>query len=84
MKNKTFEEIRKGNIKPVGGLCLSNYGGLEVYSIIYGIEDYIISGFNYGDGPKDLKQTKVYTSNSGRAYIRRYNARYYLDTISRY
>lgn len=84
MKNKTYEDIKKGLKKPCGGLCLCNWGGLVVYEIIYGIDDAIISGFDYGNGPQDLRTTKIYYTCGGRAYIRRYNRRYYLDEISRF
>ena len=77
---KLYAEIRKGNRKPLGGLCLSNWGGLEVYEIN---SDEIITGFNFGNGVKDLRHTKLYENTKGFYFIR-FKTRYYLSDIMRY
>ena len=83
MKNKLYQEIRNGNKKPCGVYGLSNYGGLAIYEIISGIDDKAVSGFDFGNVVEDLKTTKIFYTVSGRAYIRRYNTRYYFDNILR-
>lgn len=84
MKNKLYNGIRNGQKKPIGGLCLCNWGGLVVYDILYGLDDQIISAFDYGDGVKDIRTTKIFYTITGRPYFVRYKRRYYLDNIERF
>ena len=79
MKNKLYEEIRKGLKKPCGVYGLSNFGGLAIYDI----NDKAVSGFVFGDGVKHIRTTQIYYTLSGRAYIIRYGVRYYFDNIVR-
>ena len=83
MKNKLYEEIRKGIKKPCGVYGLSNFGGLAIYDIIHGINEKAVSGFDFGDGVKHIRTTQIYYTLSGRAYIIRYGVRYYFDNIVR-
>jgi len=83
MKNKLFEEIRNGQKKPCGVYCMSNFGGLAIYQIIYDIDDKAVSGFDFGDGVRSLKTTKIYYTVGGRAYIVRHKKKYYFDEIMR-
>ena len=71
------------NRKPVGTFTLCNFGGLEILEIIYGIEDKAVACFNYGCGRIDIRKHKIYTTSSGRSYIRKQNKRYYFDEIMR-
>ena len=70
----------KKDFAAVGVLCLCNWGGIAV-------GDYdgekIKSAFNMGDGYKDIRTTKVYTTAAGRDYFVRYGRRYYLDEFMR-
>ena len=45
--------------KPVAVYGMSNWGGLEILDIVYGIEDYIISRFNFGEPDKTIHKTKI-------------------------
>jgi len=82
MKNKLYQDIRNGIKKPLGGLCLCNFGGLCVYDIN---SDFIVSGFSYGDDNiSDLRKTKIFETITGRFYFVRFSRRYYLDEISRF
>ena len=63
---------------PVGVLTLSNFGGLAIMKIEYGIEYYVHVTANYGDGYKNLTRNKIYY-NHKRAYFIRHGKRYYLD-----
>ena len=38
--------------KPVAVYPMSNWGGVEIMDIIYGIEDYVVCRYNFG-GPED-------------------------------
>lgn len=79
-----YKDYYNGIKKPVGGLCLCNFGGLVVFEIIYGIDDYCISGFDFGDGVKDIRTTKIHYTTSGRNYIIRGKNRCYFDEIMRF
>ena len=46
--------------KPVGTLCLCNWGGLAIMEYEYGIDDYVIVCDNYGDGYKNITKNKIY------------------------
>lgn len=64
----------------IGIYTLCNFGGLAILSID---DEICYSCFDYGDGPKNKRRTQIHYSSSGRAYIRRYNRRYYFDQIMR-
>ena len=66
----------------IGTYTLCNYGGLAIISID-AASDTCYSCFDFGNGPESARRTQVFYSNSGRAYIRRYNRRYYFDQIMR-
>lgn len=52
------EKAKYKDARPIGVMCLSNWGGLEVMGIEYGIDDYIIWRFNYGE-PQNLHRSVV-------------------------
>ena len=60
-------------------LCLSNWGGLEILDIIYGVNDYVVACFNWGTGRQQIRHHKVCQTPSGRPYIWKNHTRYYLD-----
>lgn len=78
----TLKEMYK-DIPAVGYVGLSNWGGLEVLDVLYGIDDYLVTCFNYGDGRTRISRNKIYTAASGRCYIRKSGRRFYLDEIMR-
>ena len=66
----------------IGSYTLSNTSALVVYIDLN--EGDVTSAFLSWDNPPQKKRrTKIYTSTSGRFYIRRYNIRYYLDEFIR-
>ena len=69
-------------MKYIGLYTLCNFGGLAIISIDPS-GDTCYSCFDYGDGPINTRRTQIHYSSSGRAYIRRYNRRYYFDQIMR-
>ena len=58
--------------KPIATICLSNYGGLVVLEINYGIDDTMTTAFDYGEGLQGIKTTPIHTAIDGRFYIIRY------------
>lgn len=71
------------NAKAIGVLPLCNFGGLEILDIEYGIEDYVIACFNFGNGRYDFRRHKICTTPSGRQYFRKQGTRYYFDEVMR-
>lgn len=69
--------------KPIGTLCLSNFGGLLVLDIECGIEDKIITCFDFGSGRKNFGKNKIYYNSNGDAYFVKFGKRYYLNEIMR-
>lgn len=69
-------------MKYIGVYPMSNFGGLAIVSVDPA-SDTCYSCFDFGEGPQNLRRTQIYYTNSGRAYIRRYNRRYYFDEIMR-
>jgi len=72
---KTYE-----NIKPVAVLGLCNFGGIAIYSIN---EDFVVSGFDFGNGVENVRETKIYTRLDGSSYFRRYGTIYNLSDFIR-
>ena len=72
--------IDYANVKPVGIMPLSNWGGLEVLAL----EEYrVLACFNFGTGRQHIRYHKIEYTASGREYFRVYGVRYYLDEIIR-
>lgn len=46
------------NKRPIGVYCLSNWGGIEILDILYGIDDYVVYRFNFGE-PQELHRAKI-------------------------
>lgn len=73
----------------VGFFTMGNWGGLEVLDIKYGIDDSVVSCFNFGNGRKNFSESKIrYTiprseDAESRAYFIKLDRRYYLDEIMR-
>lgn len=64
----------------IGVYPVCNFGGLAIISIDPA-GDACVSCFDYGNGPKNTRRTRIHYSDGGRPYIRRYNRRYYFDEI---
>lgn len=75
---KRYSEDNKGTIGYIG---LSNFGGLEVLDIEYGIEDYVVACFNWGTGRQQIRRHKICTTPSGRFFIWKNRTRYYFDQM---
>lgn len=57
------EQEKYKNAEPKAVCCLSNWGGVEIMDIEYGIEDYVIARYNYGE-PQECHRCKIhYGSN---------------------
>ena len=46
------------NKRPVAVYPMSNWGGIEILDILYGIEDYVVYRFNFGE-PQELHRSKI-------------------------
>lgn len=71
------------NTKAIGTYALSNFGGIEILDILYGIDDYAVACFNFGTGRQQIRKHKIQYTPAGRAYIRKQGIRYYFDEIMR-
>ena len=63
--------------------CFTQWGGIEILDIEYGIEDYVIACVNFGKGRYDFRRHKIYTTPSGRRYFRKQGVKYCFDEIIR-
>ena len=43
----------------VATYCLSNWGGIEILDILYGIDDSVVYRFNFGE-PQEAHQAKIH------------------------
>lgn len=64
----------------VGYYPICNSGGLVIVSIDIA-SDTCYSCFSFGNGPEYCRRTEIHYTRGGRAYIRRFNRRYYFDEI---
>jgi len=55
--------------KPVGVYPMCNHGGVEILDIIYGIEDYVVARYNFGEPEEKLHKVKIRSTPSGLPYI---------------
>ena len=65
----------------IGYYGMGNFGGLEILDIEYGIQDKLVTCFNWGTGRQMIRRNTIYTTPSGRQYIRKAGDRYYLDEM---
>lgn len=78
---KLYEQYK--NVTPIGTYTISNWDGLEILDIQYGIEDYVIASFNFSGVRQMIRRHKICYTTAGRAYIRKQGIRFYLDEIMR-
>lgn len=56
----TKEEIAKyENKEPIAVYPISNWGGIEILDILYGVDDYVIWRYNFGEPEKKLHKAKI-------------------------
>ena len=67
---------------PVGVYTLNNFGGLAILDIGSDGETAVCA-WHFGDGYKKIRRHRVYTTYTGRDYIRKNGTRYYFDQIIR-
>lgn len=67
---------------PIGVIGLCSWGGVEVLDYLPGIEDYLVTAFNFGTRYM-IRKNKVLTAPNGRVYFRKLGRRYYLDEAFR-
>lgn len=66
---------------PVGVYPLCNFGGLVILDILG--DEQAVAAWSYGDGLQGIRRHQIYTTFTGRAYIRKGGRRYYFDQIIR-
>ena len=64
--------------KPIGVYPLSNWGGVEILGIEYGIDDYAVCRYNFGEPEEKVHKLKI-TYGDGSPYIRLEGMRIRLD-----
>ena len=67
------------NLEPIGVYYFGLFG-VYVYDIIYGINDYIVAGW---DDFTNTRKRKIYTDKEGNAYFNFNNCRIYLNEVER-
>lgn len=83
---KMFQEkfgTYPNDYKPVGTLCLNNFGGLAIMEIEHGIDDYVVVTDNYGNGYENITRNKIRYNAKGNPYFVRNNRRWYLNQFMR-
>ena len=73
-----LERIYKDK-RPIG-LYSSGLSGFYVMDVLYGIEEYLVT---CDSNRKNYRKNKVFTSESGKYFIRKFNRRIYLTEILR-
>ena len=71
--------------KPIAVYPMSNWGGVEILDIIYGIDDYVVARFNFGDGDVDnrMHRYKIKYNKSGIPFFSMGGNRVRLDECMR-
>lgn len=80
--HKSLKEQYKDK-KPVGVYAVCNWGGYVAFDIIFGIDDKIVIGEDYGDGLIRVRAHKIFTRVDGSSYIVRNGRRMSLDNFIR-
>ena len=73
-------EYRK---EPIGVCGMCNHGGLAIFDVEHGIDDYVFVMDNYGDGYKNLTKNRICYNTKGNPYFTRNRQRYYLNYFMR-
>ena len=67
------------NLEPIGVYNMGLFG-VYVYDILYGIDDYVVAGW---DDFTNTRRRKIYTDKEGNAYFNFSNCRIYLNEVER-
>ena len=62
---------------------MSNFGGLGIISINYGINDTITTAFDFGNGMKNISTAKIRTNAKSEDYFIKFGRRYYIRDFMR-
>lgn len=68
MTKQEMEQYR--DKKPIAVYPMSNWGGIEILDIEYGIDDYVICRYNFGEPEDRLHRVKInYGARTTSIYI---------------
>lgn len=67
--------------RPVGVYAMCNFGGLAILDIID--EETAVCAWDFGTGYQKIRRHRIYTTYTGRAYVRKGGSRFYFDQIMR-
>lgn len=81
----TFGLVSEDKKKPIAFKAWSNTGGIAIYEIVNGFEDYVVWRWEYMGSKNDrMHKSKVhYNSTNGRAYFLVNGRREFLDEYMR-
>lgn len=71
------------NKKFIAVCPMSNFGGIGIISINYGIDDTVTTAFNFGDGIKNISTAKLRCNAKGEDYFIKFGRRYYIRDFMR-
>ena len=70
MKKMTEAEMAEyENKEPIAVYPVSNCGGIEILDVLYGIDDYVVCRYNFGEPEKKLHRVKVKYKGTGLPYV---------------
>lgn len=53
------EKAKYENKEPIAVFVMSNFGGIEILDILYGIDDYVVYRWNFGT-PTEVHKAKIH------------------------
>lgn len=81
---KFFTDCAGYTTKDIKAACtLCNFWGVVILDTIYGIDDYFITAFDYGDGLKSITKNKIYYTSAGNPYFIKNGTRYNVNAFMR-
>lgn len=69
--------------KPIAVYSMSNWGGIEILDIIYGIDDYVVARYNFGKAEDKVHKVKIRYGADDNTYFRLDDYRVNLDECMR-
>lgn len=76
---KIIEVREKEKLKVISSLCLVNNASLNIYDIVYGVDDYVIAEIN----DYTPRKYKIYETNKG-SYFNYGGKRFYLEEFTKW
>ena len=73
----------ENNNKFLAVCTMSNFGGLGIISIEYGIEDTVTTAFDFGDGIRNKSTAKIRYNAQGEDYFIKFGRRHYIRDFMR-